>query len=214
MTKLLDLLESFLSQRGESVCRLDGSTSWQDRQANIDAFNSDPTRWIFLLSTRAGGLGINLTSADTVILYDSDWNPQQDLQAMDRCHRLGQQRPVLVFRLATAHSFEGRMLKRAADKMALERLVMKKGEFADVTEVAEEVGKKKLGAEELLALLKEDVSLADEAQSGMVSDDVLGKLLDRSHMESGAQDAPYSTVGVGYEVVKQQRGGLQLTGIQ
>lgn len=80
MTKLLDLLESFLSQRGESVCRLDGSTSWQERQANIDAFSTDPKRWVFLLSTRAGGLGINLTAADTVILYDSDWNPQQDLQ--------------------------------------------------------------------------------------------------------------------------------------
>lgn len=155
---------------------------------------------------------------------------------MDRCHRLGQQRPVLVFRMATAHSFEGRMLKRAADKMALERLVMKKGEFADV-EDAPAQDKKKLGADELLELLREDVryvlrlingvfcvvmprasflnphSLADEAQSGVVNDDMLDKLLDRAHME-GSASAPYTNVGVGYEVVKQQKGGLQLTGIQ
>lgn len=129
---------------------------------------------------------------------------------MDRCHRLGQQKPVLVFRLATANSFEGRMLKRAAEKMALERLVMKKGEFADVVT---EVSNTKLGAEELLELLENDVSLASEAQSGVVSDEVLDTLLDRTHM-ARQEDAPYATLGVGYEVVKQQKGGLTLTGIQ
>lgn len=68
-------------QKDHRVCRLDGSTSWQERQANIDSFNTDPGAWLFLLSTRAGGLGINLVAADTVIIYDSDWNPHQDLQA-------------------------------------------------------------------------------------------------------------------------------------
>ena len=75
MTKMLDLIESYLEQRGERACRIDGSIPWQERQANIKDFNSDPTTWLFLLSTRAGGLGINLTAADTVIIYDSDWNP-------------------------------------------------------------------------------------------------------------------------------------------
>ncbi|MCE7766853.1 ATP-dependent helicase, partial [Pseudomonas putida] len=80
----------------------------------------------FLLSTRAGGLGINLTAADTCILYDSDWNPQMDLQAMDRCHRIGQTKPVHVYRLSTALSVEGRILKRAFSKLKLEQVVIGK----------------------------------------------------------------------------------------
>lgn len=84
MTKMLDLIESYLDQRGERACRIDGSIAWQQRQANIRDFNSDPDTWLFLLSTRAGGLGINLTAADTVIIYDSDWNPHQDLQVGGR----------------------------------------------------------------------------------------------------------------------------------
>jgi ATP-dependent DNA helicase len=75
-----------------------------DRQVNIDAFNETDGVNIFLLSTRAGGLGINLTAADTCIIYDSDWNPQQDLQAQDRCHRIGQTKPVMVYRLVTANT--------------------------------------------------------------------------------------------------------------
>lgn len=80
MTKMLDLLDSYLSQTGHSACRIDGSMAYQARQEAIDSFNTDPNTWVFLLSTRAGGLGINLTAADTVIIYDSDWNPHQDLQ--------------------------------------------------------------------------------------------------------------------------------------
>merc|ERR1712032_992624 len=94
--------------------------------------NRDPNYQYFLLSTRAGGLGINLASADTVIIYDSDWNPQQDLQAMDRCHRIGQTKPVLVFRLITANSVEEQMLKKAESKLKLERLVIKKGKGYEV----------------------------------------------------------------------------------
>ena len=80
MTKMLDLLDAYLEGEGHQTCRIDGSVSWQDRQEAIRSFNSDPDVFIFLLSTRAGGLGINLTSADTVIIYDSDWNPHQDMQ--------------------------------------------------------------------------------------------------------------------------------------
>lgn len=83
MTKMLDLLDTYLEQLGHRCARIDGSIAWQDRQEAMRAFNTDPDMFVFLLSTRAGGLGINLTSADTVIIYDSDWNPHQDLQVND-----------------------------------------------------------------------------------------------------------------------------------
>lgn len=80
MTKMLDILDTYLEQLGHKTVRIDGSVGWQERQAAMRAFNADPEVFVFLLSTRAGGLGINLTAADTVIIYDSDWNPHQDLQ--------------------------------------------------------------------------------------------------------------------------------------
>ena len=86
MTKMLDLLDAYLDGMGHQTCRIDGSVSWQDRQEAIRSFNNDPDVFIFLLSTRAGGLGINLTAADTVIIYDSDWNPHQDMQVCLSCH--------------------------------------------------------------------------------------------------------------------------------
>ena len=91
MTRVLDILEDFMVMRGYNYCRIDGNTEYVDRESSIDAFNAEGSeKFIFLLSTRAGGLGINLQTADTCILYDSDWNPQADLQAQDRCHRIGQ----------------------------------------------------------------------------------------------------------------------------
>lgn len=124
MTRMLDLLEDWCAAQGWGVARLDGSTRQHERQARIAHFSADPEQFVFLLSTRAGGLGINLTAADTVILYDSDWNPQMDLQAQDRAHRLGQTKPVCVFRLVTAQSVESRILAAAASKLKLERLVV------------------------------------------------------------------------------------------
>lgn len=99
-------------------CRIDGQTSHEDRIAAIDDYNKpDSEKFIFLLTTRAGGLGINLTTADIVVLYDSDWNPQADLQAMDRAHRIGQKKQVYVFRFITEVSFYCPFfcLKQAAD---------------------------------------------------------------------------------------------------
>lgn len=84
MTKMLDILDTFLEQEGHKSCRLDGSISWQDRQKAMKDFNTGADVFCFLLSTRAGGLGINLTAADTVIIYDSDWNPHQDMQVCPR----------------------------------------------------------------------------------------------------------------------------------
>ena len=89
MTRMIDLMEEYLTYRNYKYCRLDGSTKLEDRRDTVAAFQNSSDIFIFLLSTRAGGLGINLTSADTVIFYDSDWNPPIDSQAMDRAHRLG-----------------------------------------------------------------------------------------------------------------------------
>lgn len=112
----------------QEYCRIDGSTAHEDRISAIDEYNKPGSeKFIFLLTTRAGGLGINLTTADVVVLYDSDWNPQADLQAMDRAHRIGQTKQVYVFRFITEGSVEERMLERAAQKLRLDQLVIQQG---------------------------------------------------------------------------------------
>ncbi|KAL8939073.1 MAG: hypothetical protein Q9216_003551 [Gyalolechia sp. 2 TL-2023] len=130
-SRQLDFLEEWATAlRGWNVCRIDGGVKAEDRNEQIDAFNHSQGDFkLFLLSTRAGGLGINLTAADTVILYDSDWNPQQDLQAQDRAHRIGQTRPVIVYRLATRGTVEQVMLEKADGKRRLEKLVIQKEKF-------------------------------------------------------------------------------------
>ncbi|KAG2437780.1 hypothetical protein HYH02_011155 [Chlamydomonas schloesseri] len=189
MTSMMSVLEAYLEDRGIPAARLDGSVAWQQRKQDIADFQSGGGKDVFLLSTRAGGLGINLTAADTVIIYDSDWNPHQDSQAMDRCHRIGQTRPVLVFRLATANSVECRMLARAESKKALERIVIKKGAFKDVEQAAVS------SAEELAALLNPDRASDDLAQSGVVSDAVLEQLLDRSHLAAAHEASQQQVQG-------------------
>lgn len=125
MSRILDILEDYCYFRGYKYCRIDGSTAHEDRIQSIDDYNApDSEKFIFLLTTRAGGLGINLTSADIVVLYDSDWNPQADLQAMDRAHRIGQKKQVRVFRLVTDNSVEEKILERATQKLRLDQLVI------------------------------------------------------------------------------------------
>lgn len=126
----LDILRDWATQlRNWHCCRIDGAISQPDRHAQIKAFNTSPAHKIFLLSTRAGGQGINLVAADTVILFDSDWNPQQDLQAQDRAHRIGQTKPVIVYRLATKGTVEQTLLEKADSKRRLEKLVIQNGKF-------------------------------------------------------------------------------------
>lgn len=125
MSRVLDILEDYCFFRGYKYCRIDGSTDHEDRIKSIDDYNApDSDKFIFLLTTRAGGLGINLTSADIVVLYDSDWNPQADLQAMDRAHRIGQKKQVKVFRFVTDNSVEEKILERATQKLRLDQLVI------------------------------------------------------------------------------------------
>ncbi|NXX67857.1 SMCA5 regulator, partial [Spizella passerina] len=127
-TRVLDILEDYCMWRNYEYCRLDGQTPHNERQASINAFNDpDSSKFVFMLSTRAGGLGINLATADVVILYDSDWNPQVDLQAMDRAHRIGQTKTVRVFRFITDNTVEERIVERAEMKLRLDSIVIQQG---------------------------------------------------------------------------------------
>ena len=211
MTRMLDLLESYFEQKGERVCRIDGSVKQDQRREAIEAFNTDPTVDMFLLSTRAGGLGINLTAADTVIIYDSDWNPHADMQAMDRVHRIGQTKPVHVYRLATANSVEGKMLSRAASKLKLEKLVISGANLKQGT--TKEKSAESMSTEELVQLLKGGGSSGtdeDMPQSGVISDKNLEIITSRKDL-SGEQAKPNPERGVGWEDV-EDRSGMSLLG--
>ncbi|XP_030476827.2 CHD3-type chromatin-remodeling factor PICKLE isoform X2 [Syzygium oleosum] len=122
---MLDLLEDYCTYKKWQYERIDGKVGGAERQIRIDRFNAkNSTRFCFLLSTRAGGLGINLATADTVIIYDSDWNPHADVQAMARAHRLGQTNTVMIYRLITRGTIEERMMQMTKKKMVLEHLVV------------------------------------------------------------------------------------------
>ena len=132
MTRMIDLMEEYLTYRNYKYVRLDGSTKLEDRRDTVGDFQTKPEIFVFLLSTRAGGLGINLTAADTVIFYDSDWNPTIDSQAMDRAHRLGQTKQVTVYRMITRGTIEERIRKRALQKEEVQRVVISGGSGAGV----------------------------------------------------------------------------------
>ncbi|KYK56097.1 helicase SWR1 [Drechmeria coniospora] len=129
MTKVLDILELFLNIHGHKYLRLDGATKVEQRQILTDRFNNDTRILCFILSTRSGGLGINLTGADTVIFYDQDWNPAMDKQCQDRCHRIGQTRDVHIYRLVSEHTIEANILRKASQKQMLDDVVIQEGEF-------------------------------------------------------------------------------------
>ncbi|KAH7027254.1 SNF2 family N-terminal domain-containing protein [Microdochium trichocladiopsis] len=129
MTKVLDILEQFLNIHGHKYLRLDGATKVEQRQILTDRFNNDNRILAFILSTRSGGLGINLTGADTVIFYDQDWNPAMDKQCQDRCHRIGQTRDVHIYRLVSEHTIEGNILRKASQKQMLDDVVIQEGSF-------------------------------------------------------------------------------------
>jgi helicase SWR1 len=133
MTKVLDILEQFLNIHGHKYLRLDGATKVEQRQILTDRFNNDPRILCFILSTRSGGLGINLTGADTVIFYDQDWNPAMDKQCQDRCHRIGQTRDVHIYRLVSEHTIEANILRKASQKQMLDDVVIQEGEFTTDT---------------------------------------------------------------------------------
>lgn len=147
MARVLDILEDYCIFRGYQYCRIDGQTDHEDRIQAIEEYNRPGSeKFIFLLTTRAGGLGINLATADIVILYDSDWNPQVDLQAQDRAHRIGQQKQVCVFRFITEHSVEEKIIERALQKLRLDQLVIQQGKLTNAN--------KPLTQEEMLTMIR------------------------------------------------------------
>uniref|UniRef100_A0A8D2E231 Proliferation-associated SNF2-like protein n=1 Tax=Sciurus vulgaris TaxID=55149 RepID=A0A8D2E231_SCIVU len=183
MTRMLDILMDYCQLRNFNFSRLDGSMSYSEREENMHNFNTDRDVFIFLVSTRAGGLGINLTAADTVIIYDSDWNPQSDLQAQDRCHRIGQTKPVVVYRLVTANTIDQKIVERAAAKRKLEKLIIHKNHFKGGQSGLNQ-SKNFLDPKELKELLKsrDYEREVKGSREKIISDKDLELLLDRSDL--------------------------------
>ncbi|KAK9478859.1 SNF2 family N-terminal domain-containing protein [Lipomyces japonicus] len=180
MTQIMDIMEDFLRLKGMEYLRLDGSTKADDRSELLKKFNApDSPYFAFLLSTRAGGLGLNLQTADTVIIYDTDWNPHQDLQAQDRAHRIGQTKEVRIFRLITEDSVEEMILQRAHKKLDIDGKVIQAGKFDNksTNEEQEAFLRSLLEAEEAKKLKRDD----DDEE---LDDEELNELLARSDEEA------------------------------
>ncbi|XP_022138478.1 ISWI chromatin-remodeling complex ATPase CHR11 isoform X2 [Momordica charantia] len=181
MTRLLDILEDYLMFRGYYYCRIDGNTGGEDRDASIDAFNKPGSeKFVFLLSTRAGGLGINLATADVVILYDSDWNPQVDLQAQDRAHRIGQKKEVQVFRFCTEYTIEEKVIERAYKKLALDALVIQQGRLAE---------QKTVNKDELLQMVRFGAEMVFSSKDSTITDEDIDRIIAKGEAATAELDA-------------------------
>jgi len=179
MTRLLDILEDYLVYRNYEYCRIDGSTTSEDRELSIEEFNKENSRkFVFLLSTRAGGLGINLASADIVILYDSDWNPQVDLQAQDRAHRIGQRKPVTVFRFVTEGAVEEKVVERAEAKLHLDALVIQQGRLIEQN--------KALTQDEMMSMIHFGANEIIGSKESTITDDEIDLILKRGEEKTEA----------------------------
>lgn len=185
MSRMLDILEDYCLFREYPYCRIDGSSMHEDRIAAIDEYNRPGSeKFIFLLTTRAGGLGINLTSADVVILFDSDWNPQADLQAMDRAHRIGQKKQVHVFRFVTENAIEERILERAAQKLRLDQLVIQQGRTQQQTKGP---GQK----EDLVDMIQHGAERIINAKESMDVQDDIDKIISRGEERTAELQRKY-----------------------
>ncbi|XP_022760503.1 ISWI chromatin-remodeling complex ATPase CHR11-like isoform X4 [Durio zibethinus] len=181
MTRLLDILEDYLIFCGYQYCRIDGNTGGEDRDASIEAFNKPGSeKFVFLLSTRAGGLGINLATADVVILYDSDWNPQVDLQAQDRAHRIGQKKEVQVFRFCTEYTIEEKVIERAYKKLALDALVIQQGRLAE---------QKTVNKDELLQMVRFGAEMVFSSKDSTITDEDIDRIIAKGEAATAELDA-------------------------
>mmetsp|Transcript_12809 Transcript_12809/g.21980 ORF Transcript_12809/g.21980 Transcript_12809/m.21980 type:complete len:1939 (+) Transcript_12809:3717-9533(+) len=201
-TATLNILSDFCNLRGYKFSRLDGSTNRVQRAIDIMQYNrEDSVYFAYLMSTRAGGLGINLATADTVILYDSDWNPQVDLQAMDRVHRIGQTKPVHVYRLIAAGTVEERVVQRAKKKLYLDRMVNRGS-----TSQAEAL--ESLSKAEMLKMLTFGASTVFGGSGGdedTISDEDLDRMMDRTRLEGRAEgEVDTSTKVLGKSGIDQE----------
>ena len=198
MSRVLDILEDYCVFREHKYCRIDGSTAHEDRIAAIDDYNKpDSEKFVFLLTTRAGGLGINLTSADIVILFDSDWNPQADLQAMDRAHRIGQTKQVVVFRFVTEGAIEEKVLERAAQKLRLDQLVIQQGR-------AQQAAKAAASKDELVNMIQHGAATVFESKGATgalgskssLSEDDIDEILRQGEERTKQLNARYEKLGI------------------
>jgi SWI/SNF-related matrix-associated actin-dependent regulator of chromatin subfamily A member 5 len=196
MSRLLDILEDYCVFRQYKYCRIDGGTAHEDRIAAIDDYNKPGSeKFIFLLTTRAGGLGINLTTADIVVLFDSDWNPQADLQAMDRAHRIGQTKQVFVYRFVTENAIEEKVLERAAQKLRLDQLVIQQGR-------AQAAAKAAANKDELLSMIQHGAEkvfktkAGSEADQKSLEDDDIEEILARGEERTKELSAKYEKLGL------------------
>jgi ATP-dependent DNA helicase len=220
MTALLSVIEDYLLYRGWKYCRIDGTTKIDERQRQMDVFNAEKTNgldgtrnfgddrhFVFLLSTRAGGVGINLATADTCIIFDSDFNPHQDSQAMDRCHRIGQDRPVAVYRLLTVNSVDIDMMEKQMSKKKLERMAIVGGDFR-------KAGSRSRGefkTEALNELLNDDVkdlqAKGTDVENIRIDDEEFEYIMNREKLFSEGEDA-IPTEGKMYDVIDANKGDM------
>ncbi|KAH7883996.1 SNF2 family N-terminal domain-containing protein [Phlebopus sp. FC_14] len=176
MTKVMDIMEDFLKMMGWKYLRLDGGTKTEERAVYVQQFNAENSDFkVFILSTRAGGLGLNLQTADTVIIFDSDWNPHADLQAQDRAHRIGQTKAVRILRFITEKSVEEAMYARARFKLDIDDKVIQAGRFDNKSTQEEQ--------EEFLRSILEADQEEENEEAGDMNDDELNEMLARSDNE-------------------------------
>lgn len=196
MGRMLDILEDYCALRDYEYCRIDGSTVHEDRISAIDEYNSpNSNKFLFLLTTRAGGLGINLTTADQVIIYDSDWNPQADLQAMDRAHRIGQTKQVFVYRFVVEHAIEEKVLERAAHKLRLDQLVIQQG--GSNRNSAQEKAKAAASKEELANMIRHGAQeVFDKNNKAATSDLSIEDIISAGEERTKQLNGKYSELGL------------------
>merc|ERR1712106_1204224 len=176
MTQLMTILEDYLAWKQYKYLRLDGTTNSEERGDMLRDFNTkDSDYFIFLLSTRAGGLGLNLQTADTVIIFDSDWNPHQDLQAQDRAHRIGQKNEVRVLRLMVVNSVEERILAAARYKLNMDEKVIQAGKFDNKSTGTER--------QELLQSILRDEEDDEDEENEVPDDDNINQMIARGEEE-------------------------------
>lgn len=176
MTQIMNIMEDFLRWRDISYLRLDGATKADDRSELLKEFNAPNSPYFcFLLSTRAGGLGLNLQTADTVIIYDSDWNPHQDLQAQDRAHRIGQKNEVRILRLISSNSVEEKILERAQFKLDMDGKVIQAGKFDNKSTNEER--------DEMLRVMLESAEAAESLDQDEMDDEDLNLIMMRNDEE-------------------------------
>ncbi|KAK9759055.1 SNF2-related domain [Popillia japonica] len=189
MTRMLDILEDYCHWRQYQYCRLDGQTPHEDRQRQINEYNEDDSiKFIFMLSTRAGGLGINLATADVVIIYDSDWNPQMDLQAMDRAHRIGQKKQVRVYRFITENTVEEKIVERAEVKLRLDKLVIQQGRLVDSKSSA-------LNKDEMLSMIRHGANHVFASKDSDITEEDIDTIVLKGEAKTAELNQKYESLG-------------------